>query len=125
MVKDLTQKVINSKGKSVEILPEKTQKTPSSSAKKGKKAIHFSEIECPKCKKQGIIKGKKAYGCSHYNECNFTIPFEIFGKKLTEKQVIDLLIKGKTAIIKGLVGLPEDKNTARLLMNSDYSIDTE
>lgn len=125
MVKDLTQKVINSKGKSVEILLEKTQKTPSSSAKKEKKAIHFSEIECPKCKKQGIIKGKKAYGCSHYNECNFTIPFEIFGKKLTEKQVIDLLIKGKTAIIKGLVGLPEDKNTARLLMNSDYSIGTE
>lgn len=125
MVKDLTQKVINSKGKSVEILPEKTQKTPSSSAKKGKKAIHFSEIECPKCKKQGIIKGKKAYGCSHYNECNFTIPFEIFGKKLTEKQVIDLLTKGKTAVIKGLVGLPEDKNTARLLMNSDYSIGTE
>ncbi|VDH02802.1 type IA DNA topoisomerase [Bergeyella zoohelcum] len=125
MVKDLTQKVINSKGKSVEILPEKTQKTPSSSAKKEKKAIHFSEIECPKCKKQGIIKGKKAYGCSHYNECNFTIPFEIFGKKLTEKQVIDLLTKGKTAVIKGLVGLPEDKNTARLLMNSDYSIGTE
>lgn len=125
MVKDLTQKVINSKGKSVEILPEKTQKTPSSSAKKEKKAIHFSEIECPKCKKQGIIKGKKAYGCSHYNECNFTIPFDIFGKKLTEKQVIDLLTKGKTAIIKGLVGLPEDKNTARLLMNSDYSIGTE
>lgn len=125
MVKDLTQKVINSKGKSVEILPEKTQKIPSSSAKKGKKAIHFSEIECPKCKKQGIIKGKKAYGCSHYNECNFTIPFEIFGKKLTEKQVIDLVTKGKTAIIKGLVGLPEDKNTARLLMNSDYSIGTE
>lgn len=125
MVKDLTQKVINSKGKSVEILPEKTQKTPSSSAKKEKKAIHFSEIECPKCKKQGIIKGKKAYGCSHYNECNFTIPFEIFGKKLTEKQVIDLLTKGKTAIIKGLVGLPEDRNTARLLMNSDYSIGTE
>lgn len=125
MVKDLTQKVINSKGKSVEILSEKTQKTPSSSAKKEKKAIHFSEIECPKCKKQGIIKGKKAYGCSHYNECNFTIPFEIFGKKLTEKQVIDLLTKGKTAIIKGLVGLPEDKNTARLLMNSDYSIGTE
>lgn len=125
MVKDLTQKVINSKGKSVEILPEKTQKTPSSSAKKEKKAIHFSEIECPKCKKQGIIKGKKAYGCSHYNECNFTIPFEIFGKKLTEKQIIDLLTKGKTAIIKGLVGLPEDKNTARLLLNSDYSIGTE
>lgn len=125
MVKDLTQKVINSKGKSVEILPEKTQKTPSSSAKKEKKAIHFSEIECPKCKKQGIIKGRKAYGCSHYNKCNFTIPFEIFGKKLTEKQVIDLLTKGKTAIIKGLVGLPEDKNTARLLMNSDYSIGTE
>lgn len=125
MVKDLTQKVINSKGKSVEILPEKTQKTPSSSAKKEKKAIHFSEIECPKCKKQGIIKGKKAYGCSHYNECNFTIPFEIFGKKLTEKQVIDLLTKGKTAIIKGLVGLPENKNTTRLFLNNDYSIRTE
>lgn len=57
---------------------------------------------CPKCKKGNIIEGKKAFGCTSYKEgCNFTIWKEIAGKTLTEKQIKDLLSKGRTGVIKG------------------------
>ena len=57
---------------------------------------------CPKCKKGNIIEGKKAFGCTTYKEgCNFSIWKEIAGKTLTEKQIKDLLTKGKTGVIKG------------------------
>ena len=59
-------------------------------------------MTCPKCGKK-IIKGKTAWGCSGYKEgCNFKLPFTAMGKKLTDKQALALLTKGKTAVIKGL-----------------------
>lgn len=57
---------------------------------------------CPRCKKGSIVEGKKAFGCSEYkNGCNFTIWKEIASKKLTEKNIKDLISKGKTTLIKG------------------------
>ena len=57
---------------------------------------------CPKCKKGTLLKGKTAYGCSAYkNGCNFLLPFKLYEKKLTEKQLLQLLKKGKTNTIKG------------------------
>ncbi len=56
---------------------------------------------CPVCGKD-ILKMKWGYGCSGYKEgCKFTIPAEIAGKKLTEKNVISILEKGCTPVIKG------------------------
>jgi DNA topoisomerase-3 len=59
-------------------------------------------LTCPKCKVHQLAKGKTAYGCSNFKECGFKIPFELLGKKLTDKQVLDLLSKGKTTKIKAL-----------------------
>lgn len=67
---------------------------------KEKKA--FTTQKCPKCKTGDLLKGKNAYGCSNYSTgCNFILPFSFKEKKLTEKQVLQLLQKGKTSIIKG------------------------
>lgn len=64
---------------------------------------------CPNCGKGQIVhrKGKSAkgaydfYACTNWKEgCKFTIS-EILQKKLTEKQVQQLLEKGETAPIKG------------------------
>lgn len=69
--------------------------------------IEFKEAEeaewkCPKCKTGDIIKGKQAYGCNQYQQgCRFMIPFTYAGKKLTEKQIETLLVKGRTNLIKG------------------------
>ena len=57
---------------------------------------------CPKCKKGTLLKGSSAYGCSEYkNNCHVKIPFEMFGKKVSENQMIRLLDKGCTTNLKG------------------------
>ena len=67
-------------------------------AKKGS----IANEKCPKCKEGSILKGKSAYGCSNYkNGCKFILPFSFKGKKVTEKQLIRLLQKGRTTTIKG------------------------
>jgi DNA topoisomerase-3 len=57
---------------------------------------------CPKCKSGTMLKGKAAFGCSNFkNGCDFKIPFVLMGKKLTNSQIISLIEKRKTAVIKG------------------------
>jgi DNA topoisomerase-3 len=57
---------------------------------------------CPKCKKGTLLKGSSAYGCSEYkNNCPVKIPFEMYGKKISENQLIRLLDKGCTTNLKG------------------------
>ncbi|HTF82647.1 MAG TPA: DNA topoisomerase 3 [Cytophagales bacterium] len=70
-------------------------------APKVRELVNLESLHCPKCKNHLIKKGSTAYGCSNFKACGFKIPFELFGKKLTEKQVFDLLHKGKTGRIKG------------------------
>ncbi|WP_392348667.1 DNA topoisomerase 3 [uncultured Polaribacter sp.] len=81
------------------IIPKEAKKTPT------KKPISKKEIlgkTCPKCKKGTILKGSSAFGCSEYkNKCDLKIPFEIYGKKVSENQLIRLLDKGCTTNLKG------------------------
>lgn len=57
---------------------------------------------CPKCKLGHLIKGKSAYGCSLYKTgCDFVLPFEFKGKKISENQYLRLLQKGSTVNLKG------------------------
>lgn len=60
--------------------------------------------KCPKCNNSIVHrkgKGYDFYGCTNWKGgCKFSIS-EICGKKLTEKQVIQLLQKGETNKIKG------------------------
>ncbi len=57
---------------------------------------------CPKCKQGKILKGNAAFGCSEYKSgCTFKVEFAQFGKKLTDKQLITLISKGKSPKLKG------------------------
>jgi DNA topoisomerase III len=57
---------------------------------------------CPKCKSGLLIKGSTAFGCSEYkNNCDLKIPFEVYGKKISENQWIRLIDKGCTTNLKG------------------------
>ena len=59
-------------------------------------------LKCPKCENGNVVKGKTAWGCTRYGKgCDFLIPLEIQGKKLTPKQVETLLTKGKTGKLSG------------------------
>ncbi len=58
--------------------------------------------KCPKCKKGNLLKGNSAYGCSEYKlGCDFRLPFEFLGKKISLNQFKRLLSKGSTVLLKG------------------------
>lgn len=126
MVIDLTKEVkTNTFQKSIAIVtePETKAEKPKKEAKP-KEEINIESLTCPKCKSALLKKGKTAYGCANFGNCGFKIPFEILGKKLTDKHIVDLLSKGQTAKIKGLQ-MPgtESATDAKLVMNGSFNIE--
>jgi DNA topoisomerase-3 len=70
---------------------------------KPKKVFNPNEVICPKCKNKGLISGKSALGCSNWkNGCDFKIPYEIGGKKMTGVIIEQLISKGKSSLQKDL-----------------------
>jgi DNA topoisomerase III len=137
MVVNLTNEVMNMRGKKIEILEpinSKSREPGDESApvvvkKERKKAepILIEKRKCPKCSQGILMKGKSAYGCSRFKDgCGFTIPFVYFGKKLTDKQLLDLLEKGKTTVIKGFQH-PEtkEKKDGKIVMNAEFKLRIE
>lgn len=98
---EATNKETASAKKEVSQITEKTSETKTKAPKK-KAAAADEATGCPKCKSGTVIKGKTAYGCSAYKEgCNFKVEFEFSGKKLSDSQLLQLIKKGKTPVIKG------------------------
>ena len=123
MVTNLTRKVINEKGKvfaiSEVIQPEeKIESTPRKII-----LIIWEEIVCPKCKENHLMKGKTAIGCSNFKGCGFKVPFQIFGKKLTEKQIQDLILKRKSTKLKGFTEHPESLSEGVLRLTDEFKIE--
>jgi len=131
MVTDLTFEVKHEQGNSILIHSEKplveVEKTVSEKSvkvKAHKKTKNDTLIlNCPKCNDGKIIKGKQAYGCNRFNVgCDFKINFELFKKVLSDKQLITLIEKRKTTLIKGFVF--EDKKVNGVLkLNSDFGVE--
>lgn len=123
MVTDLTQEVKNSQYRRISIQEKENTQINEKSKKQTTPLQSVEDLLCPKCKTHKLIKGKSAYGCSDFKNCSFTIPFEIFGKKLTLKQISDLIGKGKTTKIKGFI-VPEsqEKRDGILLFDENFGI---
>lgn len=106
MVVELTREVIHNTGRIItieqEAPKEKEKPKKESKPKASKEVVAITEMTCPKCKEHQLKKGNTAYGCSNFQVCGFKLPFESFGKKLTDKHLADLITKGKTGKIKGL-----------------------
>ncbi|HET9503235.1 MAG TPA: DNA topoisomerase 3 [Hymenobacter sp.] len=68
------------------------------------------QIPCPVCRLGTMLKGSSAFGCSRFREdCQFRVPFEWGGKKLTDTQLRQLLRKGETGVIKGFLSAKTGK----------------
>src|SRR5699024_6042188 len=75
---------------------------------------------CPTCKKGSIVQRKTYYGCSeHANGCKRTFPGIMLGKKLTEKNIKDLCIKGQTSVIKGMKSKAGKRFSAALKLEGE------
>ncbi|GJM60250.1 DNA topoisomerase 3 [Persicobacter diffluens] len=89
---EMAAEVVKQKGKSSTSKPATNSKTDG-----------VAGIPCPKCKQGQLMKGNTAFGCSNVRNktCDFVLPFQFLGKKITEKQWLNLLEKGNTGLIKG------------------------
>lgn len=136
MVVELAREVKRSSGKPVRIVTEPEAKPPQAEKKespkkerppkKAKETLSIEGLHCPKCKTHLLRKGNSAYGCANYHACGFKIPFEILGKKLSDKHIIDLLSKGKTGKIKGLkIPGRDGEAEGRLVMDGSFTIGLE
>jgi len=127
MVVDLTEEVIfNSHHRTIEIAPTVIEKAPPKprAPKKSKEEIKLEETICPKCKSAKLMRGKAAVGCANFANCGFKIPFELMGKTLTDSQLVDLVLKGKTGVIKGLIVPPStEKTNGKFSLNSTFNIE--
>ncbi len=122
MVHELVYEVKKETGAklSMPVPKSKAKKDTSESTKNG-----LIGIECPKCGKGQIIKGKNSYGCCSWKDgCKFTVPFKFLDKKLTEKQIQRLIEKKSTTKIKGFV-LNGEKSEGILKLNSEFEIEFE
>ncbi|RXK81953.1 type IA DNA topoisomerase [Filimonas effusa] len=131
MVVDLTHEVKTSQHRVISIaadapapMPEAEKPKKDPKPKAPKKAVVVEELQCPKCKTALLKKGKTAYGCTQFTVCGFKIPFEVGGKILSDKQISDLVTKGKTGKIKGLQ-FPEGTIDAKLVLNEHFAIEPE
>jgi DNA topoisomerase-3 len=128
MVRELTDEVIFNNYRKIQVASAPLSQ-PATTEKKEraprvvKEKPSLDSLTCPKCKTAKLMKGKTALGCSNYAACGFKIPFELLGKKLTETQLLDLLEKGKTGVIKGLIvpGKAEPVN-GKLTMDGSFNV---
>jgi DNA topoisomerase-3 len=124
MVVDLTNQVIYNTNRVIQITETSSETAnEDSKPKKLKEQPSVKDLLCPKCKKAKLLKGNTAYGCENYAVCGFKLPFEILGKVLTDKHITDLILKGQTTKIKGLI-IPGSKTEkdAKLTFDSSFNV---
>ena len=126
MISVLVCDVKKESGKTITVEERKYKKRKFTNNKKneaktkpGKTTAQNTIINCPKCHKGRIIKGKAAYGCSEFRSgCDFRVNFTIQGKRLSEKQVFDLIQKGKTSELSGFKS-NSNKVKGQLILNEN------
>ena len=130
MVDELVVEVrSNTSKKRISALAPKVQASVKSTVQKVKSSASSKKKvfgkTCPKCKKGTLLKGSTAFGCSEYkNNCTLKIPFEIFGKKISENQLIRLLDKGCTTNLKGFK-IATGTAEGLLRFDADFSLKLE
>lgn len=97
MVSGMVSDVLSRPAKTIRILTEEEL-----AARLKKKEELEKAPSCPKCEEGKVLAGKTAYGCNQWKKgCNFRVRFEYGGKKINEKNMRALVMKGKTPLIKG------------------------
>lgn len=125
MVAALTRKVIYSQDRSISIQGEKgTTEEVTRKEKKSKDdtPLNWDSEICPKCKVHQLMKGNTAIGCKDHQNCGFKVPFELFGKRLNERQIHTLIKKGKLSKLKGFSTHPEGKNEGVLNLDVNFNL---
>lgn len=124
MVNEIIHFVKHASAKTITTTQEEVKTESPEKKKNTTKPIKASSpLSCPKCGKGTVLKGKTAWGCSLYKKsCDFLIPLEIAGKKLTQKQVETLILKGKTATLNGFKDSAGNTESGLLKLDPTYKV---
>ena len=127
MVNEITHHVKYAAAKTITVEEPVAEKSPEKKkSRKKKEPKEAVQLVCPKCKQGEILKGKTAWGCSLYKKsCDFLIPMEIQGHKMTPSQVEALITKGKTGKISDFCHANGEKYSGKLLLRPDAVIEME
>lgn len=125
MVCEVVFQVKQSNAKAITVVEDKSEKTKkeknkekSQKTRKTNTSEDNNLIVCPKCKEGNIVKGKSAWGCTNYkNGCNFRLPFEYHGKKISDNNVKQICETGKTNKTKGFIDEHGNKIDGALILN--------
>jgi DNA topoisomerase-3 len=81
---------------------------------------------CPKCGSP-VVETKKAYGCSAWKTkgCDFAIWKQVSGKRLSEAQAKQLLVRGRTGQLKGFRSKAGKPYSAALKLDGDHRVRLE
>jgi len=61
----------------------------------------ISELACPRCKVGTLLAGKRGWGCARWRDgCRFVVWFETAGRKLSDAQLRDLILRGVGPVLK-------------------------
>lgn len=116
MVDDLVAEVRLAKDKAI-VSTQPVQKAKAVPAKKG-----VVGKECPKCKQGRLLKGKTGFGCGRWNEgCHFLLPTTFLEKKISDNQLLRLLEKGETTVLKGFMREGE-KVDGKVKLMEDFTL---
>jgi len=126
MVSDIVFHVKHDRSaKKIEVVAEEEVAAKAKKKATTKATPQKGTLSCPKCKEGQMLKGKSAYGCSRFKEgCTTVIKFEFMGKKLTDKQIEQLIQKGKTSKIKGF-NSGDQKVEGKIKFNSEFQPELE
>ena len=97
-------------------------KSRKKSARSNTKKASTNSMQCPKCGNGKVLKGSTRYGCSAYKSgCDFAIPFEFKGKKISDNQIKRLVDKGSTVKLKGFTS-EHGKVDGKIVIGDDKKI---
>ena len=83
-----------------------------------------SEYPCPKCRNSRVLFFPKVIKCADV-DCGFTLFRNKGGKELSDKQLAELLTKGRTGVIKGFRSRDGKAFDASLVLRPDFSVGYE
>ena len=82
------------------------------------------EYPCPKCRNSRVLFFPKVVKCADV-DCGFTLFRNKGGKELSDKQLAELLTKGRTDVVKGFKSKEGKAFDASLVLRPDFSVGYE
>lgn len=106
----------------IDTTPQMIERTDLTEAKEAATPVASTTpiVACPACHAGQLIEHKSFYGCTNYKGgCKWTVSKIIAQKKISPKQLRDLVTNGETAVLKGFKSKKGNPFNAKLVLENN------